>query len=59
MAMPKAAYVVELQIPIPMTPWPKITLGVPMSEECWTQMMAVLNAMKPGLMTSWPHFDCE
>lgn len=40
----------EIPIPISGSAWPSIKAAFPMSEEAWKQMIAVLNAMKPGLV---------
>lgn len=41
-----------VEIPIPMKPWPVLTVAVPMSEEKWNLMMEMLKAMKPALVDS-------
>jgi hypothetical protein len=40
----------EVPIPIQGTAWPALKAAFPMTEAAWTQMLAVLNAMKPGLV---------
>jgi len=40
----------EVPIPIQGSAWPALKAAFPLSEEAWTQMIAVLNAMKPGLV---------
>lgn len=39
-----------IQIPVGSNEWVALQLPTPMSEEAWNQMMAVLAAMKPGLI---------
>ena len=36
----------SIVIPIPTTPWPVLTVAVPMTEENWGQMIDMLNLMK-------------
>jgi hypothetical protein len=40
----------EIPIPIQGTAWAVLKAAFPLSEDAWTQMIAVLNAMKPGLV---------
>jgi len=40
----------QIQIPYTLNNWAKLEAGFPMSEDDWNQMMAVLIAMKPGLV---------
>lgn len=40
------------RVPLPDSEWVAIQLPVPMSEGAWAQMMAMLSAMKPGLVVS-------
>jgi hypothetical protein len=40
----------EVPIPIQGDSWPALKAAFPMTEEAWTQMIAVLTAMKPGLV---------
>jgi hypothetical protein len=47
---PSIGQVREVPIPIQGAAWPALKAAFPMSEEAWTQMIAVLNAMKPGLV---------
>lgn len=44
----------EVPIPIQGSAWPALKATFPMTEEAWTQMIAVLNAMKPGLVEAKP-----
>jgi len=44
----------EVPIPIQGSAWPALKAAFPLSEEAWTQMIAVLNAMKPGLVEPKP-----
>jgi hypothetical protein len=46
----KAVLLREVPIPIQGTAWPSIKAAFPLSEAAWTQMIAVLNVMKPGLV---------
>lgn len=39
-----------IEIPITTTPWPILTVEFPMSEDKWSQMMAMLAAMKPAIV---------
>jgi hypothetical protein len=48
--IPRAGQLREIPIPIQGSAWPALKAAFPMSEEAWTQMIAVLNAMKPGLV---------
>lgn len=41
----------EVPIPIAGSVWPSIKAPFPLTEAAWTQMILVLNAMKPGLVT--------
>ena len=41
----------SIEIPIPTTPWPILTVNVPMTEEKWKQMINMLNAMKPAIVS--------
>jgi hypothetical protein len=47
---PKTSQMREVPIPIQGAAWPALKAAFPMSEEAWDQMIAVLNAMKPGLV---------
>lgn len=47
---PRGGHVREVPIPIQGTAWPALKAAFPMTEEAWLQMIAVLNAMKPGLV---------
>lgn len=40
----------EVPIPIQGAAWPALKAAFPLSEAAWTQMIAVLTAMKPGLV---------
>ena len=40
----------DLFIPIQGYAWPLLRIAFPMTEDAWMQMMAVLIAMKPGLV---------
>jgi hypothetical protein len=40
----------EIPIPIQDAAWPVIKAAFPLTESAWAQMIAVLNAMKPGLV---------
>jgi len=44
----------EVPIPIQGIAWPALRAVFPMSPEAWDQMIAVLNAMKPGLVQTQP-----
>lgn len=46
----RSAQMREVPIPIQGAAWPALKAAFPMSEEAWTQMIAVLTAMKPGLV---------
>jgi hypothetical protein len=46
----RGAQVREVPIPIQGSAWPALKAAFPMTEEAWTQMISVLNAMKPGLV---------
>jgi hypothetical protein len=46
----RSGQVREVPIPIQGSAWPALRAAFPMTEEAWTQMIAVLNAMKPGLV---------
>ncbi len=48
----KSGQVREVPIPIQGTAWPALKAAFPLSEEAWAQMLAVLAAMKPGLVES-------
>ena len=47
---PRVGQVREVPIPIQGSAWPALKAAFPLSEEAWAQMIAVLNAMKPGLV---------
>lgn len=40
-----------VQLPVPGTSWVTVQGAFPLSAEAWDQMMALLEAMKPGLTT--------
>ncbi len=41
-----------LVLPVPEAkPWPILMVPERMTESAWTQMLAVLNAMKPGIVS--------
>lgn len=40
----------EVPIPIAGEAWPKLAAKFPLTEDAWNQMLAVLEAMKPGLV---------
>lgn len=40
----------EVQIPLSAGSWAILSADFPLSESAWTQMMIVLNAMKPALV---------
>lgn len=40
----------EVPIPIQGSAWPLLRAAFPLTEDAWTQMIMVLNAMKPGLV---------
>jgi hypothetical protein len=42
----------QIQIPYALNNWAKLEAGFPMSEGDWNQMMAVLTAMKPALVST-------
>ncbi len=44
----------SVQVPLSATAWATVQAPFPISEEAWTQLLAVLNAMKPGLVASPP-----
>lgn len=39
----------SIQLPVPGTSWVTVQGAFPLSEQAWDQMIALLNAMKPGL----------
>lgn len=39
----------SVSIPISSAEWPTLVIPVPMPDAAWDEMMAVLNAIKPGL----------
>jgi hypothetical protein len=41
----------SVQLPVPGTSWVTVEGPFPLSEQAWDQMIALLNAMKPGLTT--------
>lgn len=41
-----------VQIPISLNEWAALQVPIPLTEEKWGQMIAVLNAMKPGIVTA-------
>lgn len=41
-----------LQLPLSPSEWARLQAYFPMTDQAWTQMMALLNAMKPGLTLS-------
>jgi len=47
---PASGQIREVPIPIQGSAWPMLKASFPLSEDAWTQMLAVLNAMKPGLI---------
>lgn len=40
----------SVQLPVPGTSWVTVQGDFPMTEEAWESMMALLGAMKPGLV---------
>lgn len=40
----------NVQLPLSPTAWATLSAPFPLSEEAWTQMLAILNAMKPALV---------
>jgi hypothetical protein len=50
-AAPNSMTMREVPIPISGTNWPSIKAAFPMSEAAWVQMITVLTAMKPGLVS--------
>ena len=49
---PRVKGIKSIEIPVPTTPWPILTVAFPMTEERWKQMTDMLNAMKPALVLS-------
>lgn len=44
----------SVQVPLSATAWATVQAPFPITEEAWAQMIAVLNAMKPGLVADDP-----
>lgn len=47
---PLSGHLREVPIPIQGSAWPLLRAAFPLTEDAWTQMIMVLNAMKPGLV---------
>ena len=49
-AVKSAGQLREVPIPIQGSAWPLLKAAFPLTEDAWTQMIMVLNAMKQGLV---------
>jgi len=47
---PERPTVRSVQVPLSATAWATVQAPFPLTEDAWTQMLAVLSAMKPGLV---------
>jgi len=50
LAFARLAGAKSVEIPIPVTPWPILTVVFPMTEETWNEMINMLNLMKASMI---------